>query len=38
LLLFDDYDYFKVLRGKILNNSKEGDGEGSWSLKDIQKY
>jgi NAD+ kinase len=29
LLLFDDYDYFKVLRGKILNNSKEGDGEGS---------
>ncbi len=28
LLLFDDYDYFKVLRSKILNNSKECDGEG----------
>lgn len=28
LLLFDDYDYFKVLRNKILNNSKECDGEG----------
>lgn len=27
LLLFDDYDYFKVLRTKILNNSKECDGE-----------
>ncbi|AWK52383.1 NAD(+) kinase [Clostridium beijerinckii] len=27
LLLFDDYDYFKVLRSKILNNSKECDGE-----------
>lgn len=27
LLLFDDYDYFKVLRNKILNNSKECDGE-----------
>ena len=27
LLLFDDYDYFKVLRSKILNNSNEGDGE-----------
>lgn len=27
LLLFDDYDYFKVLRTKILNNSREGDGE-----------
>jgi len=38
LLLFDDYDYFKVLRSKILNNSKEGDGEGFWSQKDIRKY
>jgi len=28
LLLFDDYDYFKVLRSKILNNSKECDGDG----------
>lgn len=28
LLLFDDYDYFKVLRSKILSNSKECDGEG----------
>lgn len=27
LLLFDDYDYFKVLSNKILNNSKECDGE-----------
>ena len=27
LLLFDDYDYFKVLRTKILNNSRECDGE-----------
>lgn len=27
LLLFDDYDYFEVLRNKILNNSKECDGE-----------
>ena len=27
LLLFDDYDYFKVLRSKILNNSKECDGD-----------
>ncbi|ALB47088.1 NAD(+)/NADH kinase [Clostridium beijerinckii] len=27
LLVFDDYDYFKVLRSKILNNSKECDGE-----------
>lgn len=27
LLLFDDYNYFKVLRNKILNNSKECDGE-----------
>ncbi|WP_297422169.1 NAD(+)/NADH kinase [Clostridium sp.] len=27
LLLFDDYNYFKVLRSKILNNSKECDGE-----------
>ena len=27
LLLFNDYDYFKVLRNKILNNSKECDGE-----------
>ena len=27
LLLFDDYDYFKVLRTKILNNSEECDGE-----------
>ena len=27
LLLFDDYDYFKVLRNKILNNSKECDGD-----------
>ena len=26
LLLFD-YDYFKVLRSKILNNSKECDGD-----------
>ena len=23
VLLFDDYDYFKVLRTKILNNSRE---------------
>ena len=38
LLLFDDYDYFKVLRSKILNNSKECDGEKFWSQKDIQKY
>jgi len=38
LLLFEDYDYFKVLRSKILNNSKEGDGEEFWSPKDIQKY
>ncbi len=27
LLLFDDYDYFKVLRSKVLNNSKECDGD-----------
>lgn len=27
LLLFDDYDYFKVLRSKILNNSKECGGD-----------
>lgn len=27
LLLFDDYDYFRVLRNKILNNSKECDGD-----------
>lgn len=27
VLLCDNYDYFKVLRGKILNNSKECDGE-----------
>lgn len=27
LLLFNNYDYFKVLRNKILNNSKECDGE-----------
>ena len=27
LLLFDDYDYFKVLRRKILYNSKECDGD-----------
>lgn len=27
VLLFNDYDYFKVLRTKILNNSKEWDGE-----------
>lgn len=27
LLLFDDYDYFNVLRNKILNDSKECDGE-----------
>lgn len=27
LLLFDDYDYFKVIRNKVLNNSKECDGE-----------
>jgi len=38
LLLFDDYDYFKVLRSKILNNSKECDGEKLWNQKDIQKY
>lgn len=38
LLLFDDYDYFKVLRSKILNNSEECDGEKFWSQKDIQKY
>jgi len=38
LLLFDDYDYFKVLRSKILNNSNEGDGENFWNQKDILKY
>lgn len=27
VVLFDDYDYFKVLRSKILNNSDECDGE-----------
>lgn len=27
VLLCDNYDYFKVLRGKILNNSRECDGE-----------
>lgn len=27
VLLFDNYDYFKVLRNKILNNSKECDGD-----------
>lgn len=27
VLLFEDYDYFKVLRSKILNNTKEWDGE-----------
>ncbi|AIY78849.1 NAD(+)/NADH kinase [Clostridium botulinum] len=27
LLLFNDYDYFKVIRNKVLNNSKECDGE-----------
>ena len=27
LLLFDDYDYFKLLRTKILNNSRECGGE-----------
>lgn len=38
LLLFDDYNYFKVLRNKILNNSKECDGEELWNQKGIQKY
>lgn len=38
LLIFDDYDYFKVLRSKILNNSKECDGEEFWNQRDIQKY
>lgn len=27
IVLFDDYDYFKVLRTKILNNSKECEGD-----------
>lgn len=27
VLLLEDYDYFKVLRSKILNNTKECDGE-----------
>lgn len=27
ILLFDDYDYFKLLRTKILNNSKECEGD-----------
>ncbi|AOR23902.1 NAD(+)/NADH kinase [Clostridium taeniosporum] len=27
LLLFNDYDYFRVIRNKVLNNSKECDGE-----------
>lgn len=27
ILLFDDYDYFKVLRSKILNNTSECDGD-----------
>ena len=27
IVLFDDYDYFKVLRAKILNNWKEGEGD-----------
>ncbi|MBW6410954.1 NAD(+)/NADH kinase [Clostridium weizhouense] len=27
LLLFNDYDYFKVIRKKVLNNSKECDGD-----------
>ena len=27
IILFDDYDYFKVLRTKILNNSKECEGD-----------
>ena len=35
VLLFKDYDYFKVLRTKILNNSKEWDGEKIWNQKDI---
>ena len=38
LLLFDDYDYFKVLRSKILNNSKECDGDEIWNQKDMRKY
>ena len=38
LLLFNDYDYFKVLRGKILNNSKECDGDEYWNQKDMQRY
>lgn len=38
LLVFDDYDYFKVLRSKILNNSKECDGEKLWNQKGILKY
>ena len=27
IILFDNYDYFKLLRSKILNNSKECDGD-----------
>ncbi|ATD55184.1 NAD(+)/NADH kinase [Clostridium chauvoei] len=27
IILFDDYDYFKVLRTKIINNSKECEGD-----------
>ncbi|MGL5353536.1 MAG: NAD(+)/NADH kinase [Clostridium sp.] len=27
IVLFDDYDYFKVLRSKIINNSKECEGD-----------
>ncbi len=27
IVLFDDYDYFKVLRAKILNNWKECEGD-----------
>ncbi|MGL5087293.1 MAG: NAD(+)/NADH kinase [Clostridium sp.] len=27
IVLFDDYDYFKVLRAKIINNSKECEGD-----------
>jgi hypothetical protein len=36
--LLDDYDYYKVLRSKILKNTNECDGEMLWNQKDILKF
>lgn len=38
IILLDDYDYYKVLRSKILKNTNECDGEMLWNQKDILKF